>query len=84
MPFVKKEEMEKLFADLEFKHPDCYFRINKVGGTFTFYVSMDGELWEQVTSSIMPHNDFDITIPVVLPGELEPLIIEEGDEDDIL
>lgn len=71
---------------MPYEHPDCYFRMNKVGGTFTFYVSTDGEMWVQVTHSIMPNGDFDITIPVAIPETTaKPFILpEEGDEDDIV
>ena len=74
------------FEDLEIIHPDCYFRIKKEGGFFTFYVSNDGDLWEKVTHSIMPSSEvFDLTIPVTLPDNTaKPFVLyEETDEEEI-
>jgi hypothetical protein len=63
---------------MPYEQPDCYFRMKKEGGIWSFYVSLDEELWFKVTQSIAPQSDFDIIIPVVLPGhEVKPFVIPE-------
>ena len=77
-----------LFPDLEYKHPDCWYRMKREGNIYYFMVSRNDENWEVITSTVLPEaGDFDIRMPVILPEEefeiLPPIQPYKEDEDDI-
>ena len=85
---MTSNEVKEIFSDLEYKHPDCWYRLKREGNIYYFMVSLNDDNWEIITSTVLPEaGDFDIRMPVILPEEefeiLPPIQPYKEDEDDI-
>ena len=83
---MTSDEIKEIFSDLEYIHPDCWFRLKREGNVFHFMVSTNDENYEVISTTAVPNHDhYDIRMPVNLPDNTaEPFILpREGDEDDI-